>query len=118
MPDGFRFVGTSGRGPSMARVANALGRVGPVVGFVPEDRLPAAAVGYDGLDLLVLNRPDVSAMSADQRRALADWVRGGGSLLVWPGDDPLPPAGDPRRRPAAGDGRAGDDARRAGGGAK
>ena len=95
VPDGFRFVGTSGRGPAMARLDNALGRVGPVVGHVPAGRLPGAAVGYEGLDLLVLNRPDVAALSAGQRGALSDWVRGGGSLLVWPGDDPLPPPGDP-----------------------
>ncbi len=60
------------------------------VGFLPPDRLPIQPLGYDSLDLLILNRPNVNHISADSQAAIVEWVRGGGVLLIWPGSDPLP----------------------------
>jgi hypothetical protein len=59
----------------------------------PTMRLPAAPIGYDGIDLLVLNQPDLAKLSLEQQQAIADWVRSGGLLVMWPGPEPVPAAG-------------------------
>lgn len=61
------------------------------VGFVPQRLLPDTLQGYDGLDVLTLNAPDLATLRLEQQQAIADWVRAGGHLLMWPGDMPLPP---------------------------
>jgi hypothetical protein len=87
------LVVTSGRGPTMRSLgAGGNVRAGNVsVVHVEPLRLPAAAAGYDGLSALVLNQPDLNRLSTDQHQAIADWVRAGGDLVLWPGQDPLPP---------------------------
>ena len=57
---------------------------------LPADRLPGSPLGYDLLDLLVLNRANVNRLDADAQQAIADWVRAGGTVLMWPGNDPIP----------------------------
>src|SRR3712207_7024781 len=34
-----------------------------------------------------------SALAIEQQRAIVEWVRAGGNLLLWPGDTPIPDAG-------------------------
>jgi len=57
--------------------------------------LPVDWTGYASLDLLVLYDVDLSELSAHQASAIAQWVRGGGRLLlvlgknVLPGDSPV-----------------------------
>ncbi|WP_164103630.1 hypothetical protein [Candidatus Laterigemmans baculatus] len=51
--------------------------------------LPDAWYGYDGVDLVVVSRsgqPVLAAMSDAQGRAVVDWVRGGGNLLLTLGE--------------------------------
>jgi hypothetical protein len=60
---------------------------------IKPDRLPDAPVGYDALDLLVLQRADLNRIDRDRQQAIADWVRTGGCLLVIPPDEPLPADG-------------------------
>jgi hypothetical protein len=55
------------------------------VGYLTPEYLPAVAVGYDALDVLVLNSPDFSKIRDDQQRAIVEWLRGGGTLILWPG---------------------------------
>ena len=60
-------------------------------GFLDERRLPDSIQGYDGLDVLALNGVDLAGMRTGQQQAIAQWVRGGGRLLMWPAPGPIPP---------------------------
>ena len=51
-------------------------------GLMPEATLPSFAAGYDALDWVVWPSADPSRLSAEQLRALLDWVADGGHLLV------------------------------------
>lgn len=61
--------------------------------FAPQRLLPYVAIGYDAVDVLVLNAPDFDQLDVQQQQAIADWVRGGGTLVFWPSEGPLPKAG-------------------------
>lgn len=61
------------------------------LGAVPEPQLPRDALGYDGLDVLMLGAPDLAAMDREAQSAVADWVAAGGTLVFWPSAAPLPP---------------------------
>ena len=68
------FVGVTG---SLTRLENLAGRFagGPMAdGYLPPHLLPDEACGYDGLDLLVLNRPDLSHLDAARQTAVLDWA--------------------------------------------
>jgi hypothetical protein len=60
-------------------------------GFLDERRLPDTIQGYDGLDVLVLNGADLANMRLERQQAIAQWLRGGGRLLLWPAAGPIPP---------------------------
>jgi len=60
------------------------------VGFVKADHLPDLPAGYDCLDVLALDGPDLAGMRLGQQQAIAAWVRAGGRLLMWAGETPLP----------------------------
>lgn len=85
-PNGI-FIGISGSqagmdGVRLSGVADA--------GYLPPRLLPRSAIGYDGIECLFLNQPDLNGLELQQQRAILDWVRGGGSLLLAPSDRPLP----------------------------
>jgi hypothetical protein len=85
------FIGVSGVGPALGW----LDREAYEVSYLPPEHLPRRAIGYEGLDLLVLNRPQIVDLSMETQHAIAAWVRGGGRLLLWldiqalPDDSPL-----------------------------
>ncbi|MGC9454056.1 MAG: hypothetical protein ACP5HU_04255 [Phycisphaerae bacterium] len=54
------------------------------------DVMPWDWTGYDTLDALVLYNPDWVSMKPHQAEAVAEWVRGGGHLMVVLGSNPLP----------------------------
>ena len=56
--------------------------------------LPADWTGLASLDLLVLYDPDWAKLSRHQRRAISQWVRNGGALLMVLGSHPLPAGGE------------------------
>ena len=87
------LIGTSGAFGPVRSVAFEQTPQSPTLAPLPPDLLPTAAVAYESLDLLILDRPDFSTLSLDQQQAMADWVRAGGRLLVWPGTDPVPASG-------------------------
>jgi hypothetical protein len=92
------FIGISGQRSTVRLLQGQLEQAQTRTGYLPPQRLPAAAVGYDALDLLLLNQPDLTgvgqqAISIDQQRAITDWVRAGGVLLIVPGAEPVPTAG-------------------------
>ncbi|MDZ4848733.1 MAG: hypothetical protein SGI77_05530 [Pirellulaceae bacterium] len=52
--------------------------------------LPREAHGYRGIDLLVLSTLDLSIIrniDVEQQNAIADWVRNGGHLQIWIGEN-------------------------------
>ena len=87
------LIGTSGPFGPVGSIQFEQTPTTPALGNLPPLLLPSAGVGYDSLDLLILDRPNFSALTADQQQAMAEWVRGGGRLLLWPGTDPIPPTG-------------------------
>lgn len=85
------FVGVSGRGPALGALEQ--GNETPAVSFLEPARMPRTWRGYDALDLLALNQPDLATMPYEQQAAIKDWVEAGGRLLIWPGENLLPPTG-------------------------
>jgi hypothetical protein len=87
-----QLIGTSGRRSSLSGLRNALGsRL--AVGHLAIEKLPVTPVGYDAIELLLLDEADLNSLSDDQQTALLRWVRAGGTLLFWPGTDPSPKSG-------------------------
>lgn len=80
------FVGVSGEGPAM----RFLDEERYAVSFLDAELLPERAIGFDGLDVLALNRPQLARLESAQQQAIVAWVRGGGRLLVWLDLQPLP----------------------------
>jgi hypothetical protein len=52
------------------------------VSYLTAGILPDRWKGYDSVDMIVLGDASLDALSADQRRAITDWVYGGGRLAV------------------------------------
>jgi hypothetical protein len=75
-----------GAGPleSLAEVAG-----GNRLSFVTlkPNQIPEHAIGLDSLDLLIIPRLELSRLSQDRQLAILEWVRGGGCVLTWPGDE-------------------------------
>jgi hypothetical protein len=101
------FIGVSGIGPALGTADSDR----YAVSYLPPEYLPRRAIGYDGLDLLVLNRPQVVDLELEQQHAIAAWVRGGGRLLLWLDLQPLS-ADSPLLALLPGEGLAGFDARK------
>ena len=80
------FVGTSGVGPSLRFLDDQTF----AVAFLPKSDLPRRAVGYDALDVLALDRPDLARMEAEQQESVVAWVRSGGTLVIYTGVDAVP----------------------------
>jgi hypothetical protein len=93
VPGDALFIGISGNGQTERLLESQLQSDKISAGFVPLERLPASPIGYDGLDLLILNSADLGRISGDQQDSIAAWVRSGGTLMLWPGTDPIPQAG-------------------------
>src|SRR2546421_677384 len=87
------FVGVSGNLESARLVERQFDRGLVTLAYLDPLRLPASPMGYNCLDVLILNQPDVVRLGADQQRAIADWVRAGGNLVLWPGGEPMPETG-------------------------
>ncbi len=58
--------------------------------YQKQNQLPITPMGYDAVDVLLLNNPDWSAISADQQAAIVSWVRAGGVLMIQPGAESVP----------------------------
>jgi hypothetical protein len=91
-PNGV-FIGVSGISAGERIIAGQLNQAPVQSGYVSQELLPATPVGYDQLDALVLNQPELHRLQVDQQRAIADWVRAGGTVILWPGPGPLPSSG-------------------------
>ncbi|MGD1276917.1 MAG: hypothetical protein ABR964_06815 [Tepidisphaeraceae bacterium] len=62
-------------------------------GILNTVKLPASAVGYEGISVLVLAAADLRQLDDAQQRAIVDWAAAGGNLVLIPSADPLPPDG-------------------------
>jgi hypothetical protein len=87
------FMGISGAESSARVLRGQFQQAGLEADYLPQERLPAVAMGYEGLDVLVLNRPDMTHLGLDQQQAIVNWVRAGGSLVLWAAADPFAVAG-------------------------
>jgi hypothetical protein len=61
--------------------------------YIATNRLPITPVGYESMDVLLLNQPDFARFNVEQQGAIATWVRSGGLLVIIPGSDPAPTIG-------------------------
>ena len=79
-----RLYGVASSNPSalnfLADVAPSGGRA--VVAHLDLGALPPDPLGWDGLDVLVLDDVDTTVLSSEQRQALETWVAHGGHLVV------------------------------------
>jgi hypothetical protein len=64
----------------LSSVAPASGRA--EVAHLSLEALPPDPLGWEGLDVLILNDVDTTALSGEQRQALETWVAHGGHLIV------------------------------------
>jgi len=82
--DADRLYGVASSSPSalnfLSDVAPASARA--VVAHIDLEALPPDPLGWEGLDVLVLNDVDTTVLSGGQRRALETWVAHGGHLIV------------------------------------
>ncbi len=76
------FFALCGPGNSLGILRGHLEFMKLTAAAIRPDRLPPDAVGYDALHVLVLADPSWEQLTIEQQRAIAQWVRGGGSLLV------------------------------------
>ena len=82
------LVGISGRRASLQQIMRY---AGAQTAYLDPSFLPRQAIGYDVLEVLFLDNFDLNDLDVQQQRAILDWVRAGGSLLLTPGDRPPPP---------------------------
>jgi len=92
--NGDVVVALSGRGSSAAILQSDLNMPACKSGWVAQSHLPFSAIGYDGVDALILDSPTWSQIDPDSEKAIVDWVRAGGNLILWPGQGAAPPPGD------------------------
>jgi hypothetical protein len=92
---GAAFAGVGGGAADARVLEDQLHNANITAGYLTADRLPPVAMGYQALDVLMLNNPDFSAISSDQQQAIVDWVKSGGQLVAWAGDAPLPAGNNP-----------------------
>ncbi|MFT3788429.1 MAG: hypothetical protein QM770_20040 [Tepidisphaeraceae bacterium] len=85
-----RLVGVSGNSGVAGNVVTQLSRLpDTAAGALATRLLPDVSVGYDCIDTLVLASLDANTLPADTQLAIVDWVRQGGSLVVWLDVGPL-----------------------------
>ena len=90
---GYSLLGISGKRVTLRPLMNTLPGARLDASHIETEELPTSAIGYDCLDVLVLNAPDFTAVLPEQQQAILEWVRTGGNLLLWPGDTPVPESG-------------------------
>ncbi|HTL30848.1 MAG TPA: hypothetical protein VL282_16575, partial [Tepidisphaeraceae bacterium] len=87
------LIAVSGRPAALNSLRRMNGSSSSIyVGYADPLLLPAVPIGYEALDLLILSQPDLNKISSEQQHAIADWVRAGGTLVMWPGDAPIAPS--------------------------
>ncbi|MEA2733644.1 MAG: hypothetical protein QOE14_95 [Humisphaera sp.] len=93
VPPANLFIVISGSASGERLLQSQLRHQNIATGFIAPSRLPITPVGYESIDVLLLNQPDLARLSIEQQGAMADWVRGGGMLVIVPGASPAPPIG-------------------------
>jgi hypothetical protein len=87
------LIGISGDITQAMLLQAQLHRAGLVSGIIGSLKLPANAIGYEGISILVLDGGDFSDFDLLQQKSVVDWVIRGGNLVVIPGTDSLPAKG-------------------------
>ncbi len=79
-----RLYGVASSSPSALNFLSGVAPAGgqAAVAHLALDALPPDPLGWEGLDVLILNDVDSTALSAGQRQALETWVAHGGHLIV------------------------------------
>jgi hypothetical protein len=85
-----QLIGISGRSGPKSLIEAHFDHQTAVARSIEMNRLPRVARGYESLNALLLDQPDLTRMSSDQQHAIVDWVRGGGHVVCWMGEDQLP----------------------------
>lgn len=86
----YQLIGISGRSGSKRLIEGHFDPQMAAVKSVEMNRLPTVARGYESFSALMLDQPDLTRLSLEQQHAMVDWVRSGGQLVLWLGEDQLP----------------------------
>ena len=87
------FIVISGSANGQSTIQAQLRHQNVTSAFIAANRLPITPMGYDGVDVLMLNQPELSRLNLEQQAAMAAWVRAGGLLVIIPGSAPMPTIG-------------------------
>ncbi len=84
LDEGERLYGVASGDPSALNLLSGVAPVGEqaAVAHLDLEALPPAPLAWEGLDVVVLNDVDTSALTPDQRLALGTWLAHGGHLVV------------------------------------
>ncbi|MEE8389228.1 MAG: hypothetical protein V3S14_00310, partial [Anaerolineae bacterium] len=79
-----RLYGVAGSNPSALNFLNDVVPAGggAEVAHLDLEALPLDPLGWEGLDVLILNDVDTTVLDGDRRRALETWLAHGGHLIV------------------------------------
>jgi len=79
-----RLYGVASSGSSALNFLSDVAPAGSraVVAHLSLETLPSNPLGWEGLDVLILNDVDTTALSGERRQALETWVAHGGHLVV------------------------------------
>ena len=84
LDEGSRLYGVASGDPSALNFLSDITPAGgkAAVAHLDLDRLPPDPLGWEGIDVLILNDVDTTALNGERRRALDTWVSHGGHLIV------------------------------------
>jgi len=84
LDEGDRLYGVASSSPSALNFLSDIAPAGGMaaVAHLSLEPLPPDPLGWEGLDVLILNDLDTAALRGEQRQALESWVAHGGHLIV------------------------------------
>jgi hypothetical protein len=86
-----QLVGITGRNSTQRLIEGQFDRQSVVVKSFSANRLPDHARGFESFNALLLDQPDLTRIPLEKQQAIVDWVRGGGTVVCWLGEDQQPP---------------------------
>jgi hypothetical protein len=88
---GDTLIGISGNIDDAIALKTQLAQANLPAGVIDQARVPNAAIGLEGISVLILSAADFRDFDSGQEKAIVDWIAAGGNLVVIPGPEALGP---------------------------